>query len=77
MKTHIEQHEDSENNDSWVNLKGGGKLASESGNGEQMCGMVPGLGSVSGLPSKEGFMSLLSRSVSDDGDLSRVCSGVF
>ena len=37
---------------SWANLKGGGQLADKSGNGEQMCGMVPGLGSVSGLPSQ-------------------------
>ena len=49
------------NNVSWVNLKGGGQLATKKGNGEQMCGMVPGLGSVSGLPSKEDFMSMLSR----------------
>ena len=37
---------------SWANLKGGGQLASKAGNGEQMCGMVTGLGSVSGLPSQ-------------------------
>ncbi len=42
-------------NVSWVNLKGGGQLVSKVGKGEQMLGMVPGLGSVSGLPSKEGF----------------------
>ena len=35
---------------SWANLKGGGQLASKTGNGEQMCGMTPGLGSVSGCP---------------------------
>ena len=34
-----------------MNLKGGGQLATKVGNGEQMRGMVPGLGSVSGLPS--------------------------
>ena len=28
----------------------GGQLAAKAGNGEQMCGMVPGLGSVSGCP---------------------------
>ncbi len=37
-------------NDSWVNLKGGGKLVTKEGNGEQMRGMVPGLGSVHGYP---------------------------
>ena len=37
-------------NGSWVNLKGDGQLATKAGNGEQMCGMVPGLGSVSGCP---------------------------
>ncbi len=37
-------------NGSWVNLKGGGQLATKAGDGEQMCGMVPGLGSVSGCP---------------------------
>ncbi len=35
---------------SWANLKGGGQLATKTGNGEQMCGMVTGLGSVSGCP---------------------------
>ena len=35
---------------SWANLKGGGQLAVKTGNGEQMCGMVPGLGSVIGCP---------------------------
>jgi hypothetical protein len=35
---------------SWANLKGGGQLAAKSGNGAQMRGMVPGLGSVSGCP---------------------------
>ena len=35
---------------SWVNLKGGGQLADKVGNGEQMNGMVPGLGSVNGCP---------------------------
>ncbi len=39
-------------NDSWVNLKGGGQLATKAGDGEKMCGMVSGLGSVSGLPSQ-------------------------
>ncbi len=39
-------------NDSWVNLKGGGQLVTKVGDGEQMCGMVPGLGSVSGLSSQ-------------------------
>ena len=34
------------NGDSWVNLKGGGQLAAKTGNGVQMRGMVPGLGSV-------------------------------
>ncbi len=33
-------------NGSWVNLKGGGQLVTKSRDGEQMCGMVPGLGSV-------------------------------
>ena len=33
-----------------MNLKGGGQLTVKVGNGEQMCGMVPGLGSVSGCP---------------------------
>ena len=40
------------NKDAWVILKGGGKLATKVGNGEQMCGMVPGLGSVRGYPHK-------------------------
>ena len=44
-----------------MNLKGGGQLSTKSGNGEQMSGMLPGLGSVFGLPSKEDFMSILSR----------------
>ena len=35
---------------SWANLKGGGQLAAKAGNGTQMRGMVPGLGSVSGCP---------------------------
>ena len=35
---------------SWANLKGGGQLTVKVGNGEQMCGMVSGLGSVSGCP---------------------------
>ena len=35
-----------------MNLKGGGQLATMAGDGEQMCGMVSGLGSVSGLPSQ-------------------------
>jgi hypothetical protein len=29
---------------SWTNLKGDGQLSTKSGNGEQMCGMVTGLG---------------------------------
>ncbi len=29
-----------------MNLKGGGQLTVKTGNGEQMCGMVTGLGSV-------------------------------
>ncbi len=33
-----------------MNLKGGGQLTTKTGNGEQMCGMVPGLGSVIGCP---------------------------
>jgi hypothetical protein len=33
--------------DSWSNLKGDGQLVNKAGNGEQMIGMVPGLGSVS------------------------------
>jgi hypothetical protein len=37
-------------NGSWANLKGGGQLAAKVGNGEQMRGMVSGLGSVSGCP---------------------------
>ena len=49
------------NNGSWVNLKGGGQFATKTGNGQQMCGMVSGLGSVIGLPSKEGFMIMISR----------------
>ena len=40
------------NGASWANLKGGGQLTVKTGNGEQMCGMVPGLGSMSGLPSR-------------------------
>ena len=40
-----------ENNSvSWANLKEVGKLVAKSGNGEQMLGMVPGLGSVIGCP---------------------------
>ncbi len=35
---------------SWANLKGGGQLAVKAGNGAQMLGMVPGLGSMSGSP---------------------------
>ncbi len=35
---------------SWANLKGGGQLADKVGNGAQMRGMVPGLGSGSGCP---------------------------
>ena len=35
---------------SWANLKGGGQLATKTGNGAQIRGMVPGLGSVSGCP---------------------------
>jgi hypothetical protein len=31
-------------------LKGGGQLAAKVGDGEQICGMVPGLGSVTGCP---------------------------
>jgi hypothetical protein len=38
------------NHGSWANLKGGGQLAAKAGNGAQMRGMVPGLGSVSGCP---------------------------
>ena len=37
---------------SWANLKAGGQLTVKEGNGEQMSGMVPGLGSVSGCPHK-------------------------
>jgi hypothetical protein len=37
-------------NDSLVNLKGGVQLAAKTGDDEQMCWMVPGLGSVSGCP---------------------------
>ena len=39
-----------ENHVLWVNLKGDGQLSDKTGDGEQMCGMVPGLGSVSGCP---------------------------
>ena len=39
-----------EKHGSWANLKGGGQLAAKAGNGAQMHGMVPGLGSVSGCP---------------------------
>ena len=39
----------------------GGQLVVKTGNGEQMHGMVPGLGSVSGLSSKEGRMSMINR----------------
>ena len=35
---------------SWVNLQGGGQFPVKEGDGEQMCGMVPGRGSVSGCP---------------------------
>ena len=38
------------NGGSWANLKGGGKLTVKEGKGQQMRGMVPGLGSVSGCP---------------------------
>ena len=44
-----------------MNLKRGVQVAAKSGNGEQIRGMVPGLGSVNGLPSKEGVMRILSR----------------
>ena len=46
-----------------MNLKGDGQLATKTENGEKMRGMVSALGSVSGLPSKEGFMSILSCNV--------------
>ena len=36
--------------DSWVNLNGGGQLSDKPGNGEQIRGMVSGLGSVIGYP---------------------------
>jgi hypothetical protein len=39
------------NKDSWVNLKGGGQLATKTGDGEQMCGMVPRTGVSERLPS--------------------------
>ena len=42
--------EKKKHNDFSVNLKGGGQLKTKSGDGEQMSGMVPGLGSVSGCP---------------------------
>jgi hypothetical protein len=48
-------------NDSWENLKGGGQLSTKTGNGEEIRGTVSGLGSVSGLPPKEGFMNMLIR----------------
>ena len=44
-----------------MNLKGGGELSDKTGNGEQMCGMVTGLGSVIGLPTKESLMSMFNR----------------
>ena len=44
-----------------MNLKGGGQLSSKTGNGEKMLGKVSELVSVIGLPSKEGFMSMISR----------------
>ena len=42
--------EKKKHNDFSVNLKEGGQLKTKSGDGEQMSGMVPGLGSVSGYP---------------------------
>ena len=53
-----------ETHDSWANLKGGGRLFSMTGNGEQIRGTVSGLGSVIGLSSKEDFMILLNRNFS-------------
>ena len=47
--THTHTHTHTHNG-SWVNLKGGGRLTTKVGNGEQMSGMVSGLGSVSGSP---------------------------
>ena len=44
-----------------MNLKGGGQLSTKSGNDEQMRGMVSGLESVSGFPSKEGLLSMINR----------------
>ena len=67
-------------NGSWSTLKGGGKLATKVGNGEQMCGMVSGLGSVSGLPLKKGVMIMLSRNFGRRlmmGVFPRVCSVVL
>ena len=46
------EQERKKHNDSCVNLKGGGQLTTKAGDGDQMCGMMPGLGSVSGLPSQ-------------------------
>ena len=42
---------------SWANLKGGGQLADKAGNGDQICVMVPGLGSVCGYPHNPGATS--------------------
>ena len=49
---YLNNNETKKHGDSWGNLKGGGQLAVKEGNGDQMCGMVPGLGSVSGYPHK-------------------------
>ncbi len=43
-------HHQEKKHGSWANLKGGGQLSAKAGNGAQMHGMVPGLGSVSGCP---------------------------
>ena len=69
-----------------MNLKGGGQLATKSGDGEQMCGMVSRLGSVIGcvfgfvVRWKEDFVSILNRNFARllmMGIFSRVCSGVL
>ena len=46
------------------NLKGGGQLPDKEGNGEQMRGMVPGLGSVSGCPHSPNLSAEVRRSSS-------------
>ena len=50
MRTCLTIFDLSKKHGSWVNLKGVDQLAAKAGNGEQIRGMAPGLGSVSGCP---------------------------